>query len=134
MRAQPTALVPRDLSGTRRRISHVVAVTPPAHVIVLPGGAAEDQFTLRRPAGVVLLFRVTVPHGARVVVDGRIEIAGVRLSTRSASCTRRAAGDVCVQPEEWCPIPAAVWRFTVRKLEGDSGPIRIDFVVAPAPN
>lgn len=116
-----------------RRISCVVVAAPPAHVTVLPDGAAEAHFILRRPGGVVLLFRVTVPHGARVVVDGTIRIAGVRLSTKSASCTRRAAVDVCVQAEEWCPLPAGAWKFMVRKLSGRSGPVRVDFVVAPPP-
>jgi hypothetical protein len=114
-------------------MTRMVAAAPPAHVVTLPGGASEASFVLRRPAGVILRFRITVPHGSLVVVDGKIGIAGVRNSTRRASCSRHGAVDVCDQPEEWCPMPAAAWRFTVKKLSGRAGPIAVDFVVAPPP-
>ncbi|HEY3184473.1 MAG TPA: hypothetical protein VGJ77_16650 [Gaiellaceae bacterium] len=56
----------------------------------------------------------------------------MRLSTAAASCARRGPVDVCEQPEEWCPIPRALWRFVVRKLDGPAGPLRLEFVVRPA--
>jgi hypothetical protein len=111
----------------------MVAAPPPAHVVTLPGGAAEARLVLSRPPGVILRFRVTVPHGSRVVVAGTIGIAGVRLSTRTASCKQHREVDVCEQAEEWCPMPAAKWRFTVTKLRGKAGPVRVDFVVGQPP-
>jgi len=111
-----------------------VVAAPPAQIVALPAGAAERRFALSRPTGVILRFRVTVPHGAQVVVEGRIpRVAGVRLSTATASCARRGPVDVCEQAEEWCPMPRALWRFVVRKLEGPPGPLRLEFVVGLAP-
>ena len=51
-----------------------------------------------------------------------------------AKCRRRGAVDVCTQPEEWCPMPAAAWRFVLRKLAGPPGWIRIDFVIGSPPS
>ena len=100
-------------------------------------GPAQASFRLHEPAGVILLFRVTVPHGAKVRVDGRIGVAGVRLNTAWApdglNCRRRGASDVCVQQEEWCPLPEATWRFRVTKSGGAGGVVRVDFVVGPPP-
>jgi hypothetical protein len=85
---------------------------------------------------VIRLLRVAVPAGARVNVIGVIPgVAGVRISTPAArndpaeSCERRSAVVVCTQSEEACPIPAATWRFQLRKLAGPAGLIRLSFVV-----
>lgn len=110
-----------------------MVASPPAQIVALAAGAVERRIAVARPSGVILRFRVTVPHGARVVVEGRIpRVAGVRLSTAAASCARRGPVDVCEQPGEWCPMPRALWRFVVRKLDGPAGPLRLEFVVGPA--
>jgi hypothetical protein len=56
-------------------------------------------------------------------LTGRIpHVAGVGISTDGRSkCHLRGAVDVCTQPEEWCPMPAAAWRFVLRKLAGPRG-------------
>jgi hypothetical protein len=85
---------------------------------------------------VIRLLRVAVPAGAQVNVTGVIRgVAGVRISTPAArndpaeSCERRSAVVVCTQSEEACPMPAATWRFRLRKLAGRAGWIRLSFVV-----
>jgi hypothetical protein len=101
-------------------------------VVQLGPGHSQAIVHVHEPAGVILLFRATVPHGARVRIDGRLpDGAGVRLNTAwtSLSCRRRGTNDVCVQQVEGCPMPEATWRFSVRKTSGPAGGVRIEFVV-----
>jgi len=114
----------------------LAALVSAAALLHLGPGRAEASFRLHKPDGVILLFRATVPHGAKVRVDGRIPgVAGVRLNTAwsALSCRRRGASDVCVQQEEWCPMPEATWHFRVIKTSGPAGAVRIDFVVGNPP-
>jgi hypothetical protein len=100
----------------------------------LAAGVQRRGFLLSEPAGVILLLRLTVPHRTRAVATGSIPgLAGVRISTTSASCRRAGSFDVCTQPEEWCPMPAAAWSFRVDKLSGPAGNLRLDFVVGSPP-
>jgi hypothetical protein len=113
----------------------LAALVSAAAFVHLGPGRAEASFRLHRPDGVILLFRATVPRGAKVRVDGRIPgVADVSFDTTTQpspvfSCRHRGAKDVCVQQEEWCPMPEASWRFRVIKTSGPAGPIRVDFVV-----
>jgi DNA-binding beta-propeller fold protein YncE len=87
----------------------------------------------------IRLLRVTVPHGTRADLTGVIpHLAGVGISTPrstapSETCGRRGAVDVCTQAEEACPMPAATWRFRLRKLAGPAGEVKLEFVVARPP-
>jgi hypothetical protein len=107
--------------------------------LTLPAGRAVRRFTLREPAGVIVLSRLTVPHGVRAYVDATIpNIAGTRFSTArphdpALVCRRRGSFDECTQSQEWCPMPAAVWRLHLVKQGGPAGPIRIDYRVGPPP-
>ncbi len=115
----------------------LAALVTAAALLHLGPGRAEASFRLHRLDGVILLFRATVPHRAKVRVDGRIPgVTGVRLNTAwpDLSCRTRGGSDVCVQQEEWCPMPEATWRFRVIKTSGPAGPIRVDFVVGNPPN
>jgi hypothetical protein len=103
-------------------------------------GRAVRTFTFREPRGVILLNRLTVLQGVRVVVDARIpRVAGARViswpSRKDPSLSCRDRGDfvVCTQAEEWCPMPAAVWHFQLVKLSGPAGAVRFDYIVAPPP-
>jgi hypothetical protein len=98
-------------------------------------GPRRVSCLMSEPAGVILLLRLTVPHGSRVNLTGRIpHVAGVGISTDGRSkCHRRGAVDVCTQPEEWCPMPPAAWRFVLRKLAGPRGEVRVDFVIGSPP-
>lgn len=121
--------------------------TAPAHrsstvrIFNLGTGRAERRFTLRERSGVILLSRLTVPHGVRAYVEATIpNLAGTRFSTPrpndpALDCRRRGGFDVCTQGQEWCPMPAALWHLHLVKESGPAGPIRIDYVVAsPPPN
>jgi hypothetical protein len=101
-------------------------------------GLGTSRVAVAEPAGVIRVLRVVAPAGTRVKVTGVIPgLAGVSVaiplarSDNSGSCARRGGAVVCNQGEEWCPMPAATWRFRVRKLAGPAGRIRIDFVVGP---
>jgi hypothetical protein len=83
------------------------------------------------PGGPIRVFRLTVPHGMDVVATGTIpHVAGVKISTRTSSCRRRGAVDVCNQGEEGCPMPPAAWRFTFARRGGGAGVVRLEFVTS----
>jgi hypothetical protein len=109
---------------------------PASRRIGVGAGATGTRFLVSEPVGVVLLLRLTVPHGTRASVTGSIPgLAGVMIATgRTETCNRHGSVDVCTQPEEWCPVPAAAWRFRLNKLAGPAGQIRLDFVVGQPPN
>jgi len=92
---------------------------------------------VRRPAGVVLLVRVTVPRGTVASLMAEIpRVAGVGVDTGNAvpNVCRSAAGVVvCTRGQEWCPMPAARWRITLAKRSGPAGVIRLDFAVGKPP-
>jgi hypothetical protein len=106
-----------------------------------PRGRAQASFSIKEPAGVILLAQISVPHGARAFVaatnptspyggTARIATASGRPDPSLACHTQRGL-DVCVQAYEACPLGAAVWRLDVVKLSGPAGPIRVRFVVGP---
>jgi hypothetical protein len=107
----------------------------PAHVVPLGPGSERHRFTLRRPAGVVLLFRLTLPRGTRAYLTGRIgDIAGVGMTTDArGACTPRGPRLVCRQSVEWCPLPRGTWAFRLHKLGGPAGTARLEFVVGAPP-
>jgi len=109
---------------------------PESRRIRVGSAPTRVRFLVAEPAGVILLLRLTVPHGSRARVTGRIPgVAGVGISTDGRSrCRRHGAVDVCTQPEEWCPIPAAAWHFDLRKLAGPPGVLKLTFVIGPPPN
>lgn len=106
----------------------------------LGAGRVTRTFTLRERTGVILVNRLTVPRGVRVIVDARIaRLAGARVTSwpirddPSLSCQQRGVVEVCNQGEEWCPMPQATWHFQLIKLEGQAARIRFDYVVAAPP-
>ena len=133
--------------ATAGRPSRSVAATdaasaPPAtsRRLVLPAGSAERHFTMREPADVMLLTRITVPFGVHAYVDSRIpNVGGTRFQTAgdrpdpALSCRPDGASDICTQSQEWCPMPAGLWQMHLVKTGGSAGEIRVDFVVGPPP-
>jgi hypothetical protein len=110
------------------------------HLFEFGSGGARRVFTVRQPSGVVLLTRLTVTHGIRAWATATIpNVSGVRVSTIRergdplSPCRRRARFDVCTQSQEWCPMPAAVWRVLIVKVGGPAGLVRFDFVVGKPP-
>lgn len=111
-----------------------------SRAFVLPAGKSQRRFSMREPAGVILLTRITVPRGVDAHVDALIpHVAGAGVSTATSrfdpalSCRRSGSNDVCTQAQEWCPMPAAHWRMHLVKLGGPAGRIRVDFVVGQPP-
>ena len=113
----------------------MIAAAPPPLIVQLPAGRTRVLVRVHEPAGVILLNRLAAPHGAYVVARGVIpRVAGVRVSTAdTANCRRRGDLDVCTQPEEWCPMPAAVWHFTIAKRAGPALRVTLRFVVGDPP-
>jgi hypothetical protein len=107
---------------------------------VIGAGRATRAFTFREREGVILVNRLTVPHGVRAFVEAEIPgVAGARVQSwpnrnqPALSCRKQAAFDVCTQGEEWCPMPGTTWHFRLVKLSGPGGAIRFDYVIAPPP-
>jgi hypothetical protein len=106
-----------------------------------PRGRAQASFSIKEPAGVILLAQISVPHGTHAFVaasnptspyggTARMTTASVRPDP-SLACHTQGGFDVCAQAYEACPLGAAVWRLHVVKLSGPAGPIRVRFVVGP---
>jgi hypothetical protein len=107
-------------------------------LVRMPAGASVGQVQVSERAGVIRLFRVVAPRGTRVKVTGVIPgLAGVTIPIprdpliNAETCSRHGGTVACVEGEEACPMPAATWRFLVRKVAGPAGRIRIEFVVGP---
>ncbi len=103
-------------------------------------GRAVRTFTVRERSGVILLNRLTIIRGVRIVVDARIpHLAGARViswkgrTDPSLSCRHTGRFVACTQSEEWCPMPRATWHFKLVKPSGRAGPVRFDFLVAAPP-
>lgn len=113
-----------------------VTARPEPHHFRVGRAPRQFRFLASEPLGVILLLRLTFPHGTQATAIGRIpHLAGVEISTdRRSTCRRHGVVDVCIQPEEWCPMPAAAWRFVLRKKAGPPGEIRLDFVVGSPPS
>ena len=128
----------------------LVALVAAGIAILTTSGMAFSKHTARRagyrrvelaePGGVILLFRVVAPAGTRAKVAGVIpEMASVSMSVprvrgdSAETCSRHGRTISCTEGEEACPMPPATWHFLVHRLAGPAGPIRIDFMVGPAP-
>jgi hypothetical protein len=124
------------IQSGRRIEGETIRVTagPLGRTVRMKSRLRQRRFLVSEPAGVILLLRLTVPHGMRAIATGSLSgIADVRISTIHGACRRHGAVDVCTQPEEWCPMPAAAWRFRLDLLEGSAGKVRLDFVVGSPP-
>ena len=102
-------------------------------------GRQSRTFTMREPHGVILLYRIEAPAGARVRGTSqlpRVTVPLVIATSRtgaSSSCHARAARITCTVGEEWCPMPAGVWRIRLHKLAGPAGNVTVWFRVGAPP-
>jgi hypothetical protein len=97
-------------------------------------GTQRLRFTLRRPPGVVLTFRLTLPRGTRAYLTGRIGgVAGVMISTDHQGCRADRGMLVCEQQVEWCPLPRGTWGFRLHKLTGPRGHAKLEFRIGTPP-
>jgi hypothetical protein len=102
-------------------------------------GRQSRSFRLHEPAGVILLYRIRARAGTRVRGTSRLPRVTVPLviatsrTGPSSSCHARAARITCTVGEEWCPMPAGVWRVWLRKLGGPAGDVTVWFRVGAPP-
>jgi hypothetical protein len=134
-----------DLAAEIDRTMSMVATTavaspqPPVLAMRVAPGHQRRTSLVREPAGVVLLTRLVVPHGAVAGVTAVIPgVAGVGVDTLDEPgganrCRRSRPVDVCTRYQEWCPMPAARWRVTLVKRAGPAGVIRFLFRVGAPP-
>ena len=133
-------LLPTQTAAGNSQVHRWASPFQTSRVFRLGSGRTTRAFTFRERSGVILVNRLTVPHGVRAVVDARIpHLAGARVTSwpshndPSLSCRQHGAVDICTQEEEWCPMPQATWHFRLVKLSGPAGPLRFDYVVATPP-
>jgi hypothetical protein len=145
--SKPTAALADDLDVASSRAAHErpartrtpsgvarAKLAPERRTVHVGLQPTRTEFDLAEPAGVILLLRLTAPQGTRATVTGTIPgLASVMISTKARDCRQHGGMDVCTQPEEWCPMPAATWRFRLSKLAGPPGQIRLDFLVGRRP-
>lgn len=103
----------------------------PAITMRVGSGRQEARFTVTRPAGVVLLLRLTAPIRTRAQMVGSIPaLAGVSVDTaRIGDCRPSGGSEICTVAVEGCPLPAASWSFSLHKISGPAGIISLRFRV-----
>ena len=122
------------VSGSRS----VAAIQISHHSAALSFGAGRQtlSFQLVEPAGVIWLYRISVPRGMRV--HGFAQLRGVTVPLRIATtiattpvggCTEAGSRVICTVGEEACPMPPGTWHFRVTKLGGPAGTVDVRFEV-----
>jgi hypothetical protein len=97
------------------------------------------SFRLHEPDGVILLYRISAPAGAKVRGFAQLPSVTVPLmiSTNrvgaSSGCATTGVRIVCTVGEEWCPMPEGVWHFRLAKLAGPGGDVTLSFKVGQPP-
>jgi hypothetical protein len=102
----------------------------------LTEGRDTASFRLREQSGVILLYRIDAPAGAKVRASAQLPSVTVPLhiSTSIAdACTHARNRVVCTVGEEWCPMPEGVWQFRITKLSGPAGGVTLTFKVDQPP-
>lgn len=91
------------------------------------------------PRGVILLYRLSAPLGARILGTTQLpsRSAPLRIGTtdaeRTSSCHVDSARVTCTVGEEWCPMPAGMWHVRLQKLGGPAGIVTLRFHVGQPP-
>ncbi len=103
------------------------------------GGTQTRSFRMRRPAGIILLYRIGAPESVRIRGTALLPHVSAPLLIRtvpfsaSSTCTHRAARVICTVGEEGCPMPTGTWLITLEKLSGPAGAVSLRFRVGPPP-
>lgn len=110
----------------RQRGQHQPAIT-----MSVGAGRQEARFMVTRPAGVVLLLRLTAAIRTRVQMVGSIpDLVGVSVDTaRVGDCRTSGSSESCTVAVKGCPLPAASWSFSLHKISGPAGIISLRFRV-----
>ena len=102
-------------------------------------GRQAVGFSLREPAGVILLYRISAPQGSNIRAFARLPGVTVllRIGTTpvgpSSSCTKRGVRVICTVGMEGCPMPEGTWQVRVEKLAGPAGEVTLSFRVGDPP-
>ena len=109
----------------------------PYSVAALFGAGRETRtFRLEEPAGVILLYRLSTPAGAKVAatVQWPHVTVPLRIATDSPGVCSTAGGrTTCTVGEEWCPMNPATWHVRIEKRVGPAGEIKLWFRVGRPP-
>jgi hypothetical protein len=99
-------------------------------------GRDTASFRLHEPSGVILLYRIDAPAGAKVRASAQLPSVTVplQISTSIAgACTHARNRVICTIGEEWCPMPEGVWQVRITKLSGPAGGVTLTFKVDQPP-
>jgi hypothetical protein len=103
------------------------------------GGHETRSFRMREPAGVILLYRISAPGGARIRGSAQLRPLTAPLQIRtfpfspSSACAHRASRLICTVGEEWCPLPGGTWVVRLQKLSGPPGDVTLRLRVGTPP-
>jgi hypothetical protein len=122
------------------KLSLLAAHRADAATVQLGPGRDSAAFTIRRPQGEIVLYRIRAPRGARVRATTQIPGLTTRLAITTGrpsavgSCRTTRSLVTCTTGEEGCPMPAATWHVRVWKLAGPAGNVTIWFRVGKPPS
>ena len=126
-------------SAATRAVSNSATVQQSA-TVHFDAGRHSVSLRLREPAGVILLYRLSVPRGATVRASTQLPHITVplRIATApagpSSACTNVASRVACTVGEEWCPMPAGTWHVRIEKLGGPPGDVTVWFRIGKPPH
>jgi hypothetical protein len=118
-------------------VGATTAPTPAFQTTVhLSEGRDATALRLHEPSGVILLYRIEAPAGAKVRASAQLPSVTVPLFISTSigdACTHMRNRTVCTVGEEWCPMPEGVWDFKITKLSGPAGDVTLTFKVGQPP-
>jgi hypothetical protein len=123
----------------RRERPAAVARSAPSVTIRFGAGRETRTLRMRRPAGLILLYRISAPAGVRIRGSAQLPDVSAPLQIRtvpygpSSTCARRGSRVICTVGEEGCPMPEGTWHFRLRKAAGPAGAVTLRFHVGPPP-
>ena len=93
--------------------------------------------------GVILLYRISAPVGARIRGTTQLPSSSAPLLIATTAhagptaptnrCHTNAGRVTCTVGEEWCPMPAGKWHVRLQKLGGPGGSVTVWFRVGQPP-
>ena len=120
-----------------------LAISGHSATIHLGTGRQTATLTMPETAGVILLYRINAPYGARIRATTQLPATSAPLLIATTAhtgptaptnkCHTDAGRVTCTVGEEWCPMPAGSWHVNLRKLSGPAGDVTVWFRVGQPP-
>jgi hypothetical protein len=110
-----------------------------AATIHLAQGRQTATLTIPEPDGVILLYRISAPTGARVRATAQLPSRSAPLPIGTmkvgptSTCHTGGERVTCTVGEEWCPMPAGTWHVRLHKVGGPGGSVTVWFDVGRPP-